>query len=174
MIFNILIKRIKLLLSNKNGFREFAYLIGERESNNNYQAKNSFGFLGAYQFGMARLCDLGLTERVKDGMDNDCFKWKEGMSEDMFLNSAEVQDQLFFRHCTDLAGRINKEFGSEFGKQKHGVMITLSGLIAGAHLLGIGGVRDFINNGENKKDGYNTSIKDYIQSFVGFDLEKLI
>ena len=63
MIFNILIKRIKLLLSNKNGFREFAYLIGERESNNNYQAKNSFGFLGAYQFGMARLCDLGQPER---------------------------------------------------------------------------------------------------------------
>ena len=38
---------------------------------------------------MARLCDLGLTERIKEGMDNDCFKWKDGMSEEMFLNSAE-------------------------------------------------------------------------------------
>jgi hypothetical protein len=112
-MINILIQRIKLLLKGKNGFREFAYLIGERESNNNYQAKNSFGYLGAYQFGMARLCDLGLTERIKEGMDNDCFKWKDGMSEEMFLNSPEVQDQLFFRHCTDLAGSINKEFGSD-------------------------------------------------------------
>ena len=173
-MINILIQRIKLLLKGKNGFREFAYLLGQRESNNDYEAKNSFGYLGAYQFGMARLCDLGLTERVKDGMSNDCFKWKDGMSEDMFLNSAGVQDQLFFRHCTDLAGKINKEFGSEFGKQKHGVMITLSGLIAGAHLLGLGGVRNFINKGEVGKDGYNTSIKDYIQSFAGFNLDKLI
>jgi len=38
-MINILIQRIKLLLKGKNGFREFAYLIGERESNNNYQAK---------------------------------------------------------------------------------------------------------------------------------------
>lgn len=173
-MINILIQRIKLLLKGNNGFREFAYLLGQRESNNDYEAKNSFGYLGAYQFGMARLCDLGLTERVKDGMSNDCFKWKDGMSEDMFLNSPEVQDQLFFRHCTDLAGIINKEFGNEIGKQKHGVMITLSGLIAGAHLLGLGGVRNFINKGEVGKDGYNTSIKDYIQSFSGFNLDKLI
>ena len=117
-MINILIQRIKLLLKGKNGFREFAYLLGQRESNNDYEAKNSFGYLGAYQFGMARLCDLGLTERIKEGMSNDCFKWKEGMSEEMFLNSPEVQDQLFFRHCTDLAGTINKEFGNEIGKQK--------------------------------------------------------
>lgn len=173
-MINILIQRIKLLLKGKNGFREFAYLLGQRESNNDYEAKNSFGYLGAYQFGMARLCDLGLTERIKEGMSNDCFKWKEGMSEEMFLNSPEVQDQLFFRHCTDLAGTINKEFGNEIGKQKYGVLITLSGLIAGAHLLGLGGVRNFINKGEVGKDGYNTSIKDYIQSFAGFDLDKLI
>ena len=173
-MINILIQRIKLLLKGKNGFREFAYLLGQRESNNDYEAKNSFGYLGAYQFGMARLCDLGLTERIKEGMSNDCFKWKDGMSEDMFLNSPEVQDQLFFRHCTDLAGTINKEFGNEIGKQKNGVIITLSGLIAGAHLLGLGGVRNFINKGEVGKDGYNTSIKDYIQSFAGFNLDKLI
>lgn len=173
-MINILIQRIKLLLKGKNGFREFAYLLGQRESNNDYEAKNSFGYIGAYQFGMARLCDLGLTERIKEGMSNDCFKWKEGMSEEMFLNSPEVQDQLFFRHCTDLAGTINKEFGNEIGKQKYGVLITLSGLIAGAHLLGLGGVRNFINKGEVGKDGYNTSIKDYIQSFAGFDLDKLI
>lgn len=173
-MINILIQRIKLLLKGKNGFREFAYLLGQRESNNDYEAKNSFGYIGAYQFGMARLCDLGLTERIKEGMSNDCFKWKEGMSEEMFLNSPEVQDQLFFRHCTDLAGTINKEFGNEIGKQKYGVLITLSGLIAGAHLLGLGGVRNFINKGEVGKDGYNTSIKDYIQSFAGFNLDKLI
>ena len=173
-MINILIQRIKLLLKGKNGFREFAYLLGQRESNNDYEAKNSFGYLGAYQFGMARLCDLGLTERIKEGMSNDCFKWKDGMSEEMFLNSPEVQDQLFFRHCTDLAGTINKEFGNEIGKQKNGVIITLSGLIAGAHLLGLGGVRNFINKGEVGKDGYNTSIKDYIQSFAGFNLDKLI
>lgn len=173
-MINILIQRIKLLLKGKNGFREFAYLLGQRESNNDYETKNSFGYLGAYQFGMARLCDLGLTERIKEGMSNDCFKWKEGMSEEMFLNSPEVQDQLFFRHCTDLAGTINKEFGNEIGKQKYGVLITLSGLIAGAHLLGLGGVRNFINKGEVGKDGYNTSIKDYIQSFAGFNLDKLI
>jgi len=173
-MINILIQRIKLLLKGKNGFREFAYLLGQRESNNDYEAKNSFGYLGAYQFGMARLCDLGLTERIKEGMSNDCFKWKDGMSEEMFLNSPEVQDQLFFRHCTDLAGTINKEFGNEIGKQKYGVLITLSGLIAGAHLLGLGGVRNFINKGEVGKDGYNTSIKDYIQSFAGFNLDKLI
>lgn len=168
--------RILELLLGKNEFPEFRDAIKERESNNNYQAKNSLGYLGAYQFGMARLCDLGLTERLEghSGYGNDDFKWKEGKSEELFLQSENVQDLIFFRHVTELAGRLNKQFNNYIGKEVFGVKITLSGLIAGAHLGGVGAVNDFIQTGKSAKDDYGTSVKSYIEDFQGYNLKKLI
>ncbi len=161
-----------MLLQNKNGFDEFATAIRERESNNDYAAVNQAGYLGAYQFGMARLCDLGLTERITGttGYGNECFKWRTEYSQDNFLKDSSLQDYTFKKHVALLKESIINSFSSMIGSTRFETLITLSGLVAGAHLLGLGAVRKFVELGINGKDGNGTSIKSYIVDFQGYKL----
>ena len=56
------------------------------------------------------------------------------------------------------------------GKKKKGINITLSGLLAGAHLLGPSNVKAFLDNGTVTKDGYGTPITEYIKKFGGYNV----
>ena len=56
------------------------------------------------------------------------------------------------------------------GKKKDGIKITLSGLLAGAHLLGPSNVKKFLDEGEVAKDGYGTPITEYIEKFGGYSV----
>ena len=152
-------------LTGRFGYKDFAKQMRIRESGDRYNIKNSLGYLGAYQFGMTRLCDLGLTQKSGSG-----YKWKSGYSEKKFLNSPEIQDDCFKRHICDLIVKVEIWFGEYLNKEVNGVYITKAGLVAGAHIGGIGGVEKFLIYGENKKDVYNTSVRDYIISFRDFVL----
>jgi len=158
-----------------NEFEKFALAIRRRESSNNYRAVNVYGYLGAYQFGMARLCDLGYTERKAGttGYSNSAFQWKAGYSKEYFLNHPDFQDRVFKQHCQDLIARIKKLFPDYLGKRIDGVEITLSGLVAGAHLGGIGGVKNFLKGYYDSHDQFGTRISDYIKEFSGYNLENL-
>ena len=160
----ILLKIINLI-TGKYGYEDFANKMRERESGNRYDIKNSLGYLGAYQFGMARLCDLGLTKKV-----GSSYEWLEGYNEKYFLNMPELQDQCFKDHTADLRKLININFSQYLNKEVDGIYITMAGLIAGSHLGGIGGVRKFLEEGINNQDAYKTSIRDYIISFRDFVL----
>lgn len=164
LILNLLMNRIK-------DYEQFRNDLGWRESKNNYQLKNSLGYLGRYQFGMARLADFGLCERVSAGYGNNSFVWKEGFSEDSFLTNQPLQDSTFDKHVDNLITRIQNNFGGYIGTTKKGVLITLSGLVAGSHIGGIGGIKDFLMYGIDKKDAYGTSISNYIKSFGGYFLK---
>ena len=58
----------------------------------------------------------------------------------------------------------------------NGILITPSGLLAGAHLKGAGSVIKYLkSNGQIvEKDGFNTSVEDYIRFFSGYDVSELI
>ena len=56
------------------------------------------------------------------------------------------------------------------GKKKNGIKITLSGLLAGAHLLGPSNVKKFLDYGYVKKDDYGTPITEYIEKFGGYKI----
>jgi len=82
----------------KGGFDEFAKAIRERESSNRYDIENKFGYLGAYQFGKARLLDLGYS--IDDyGKKSHPEKYKKAMkvSKEKFLKSPHMQDGAFFQ-----------------------------------------------------------------------------
>ena len=58
------------------------------------------------------------------------------------------------------------------GRTINGILITESGLLAGAHLVGIGGLQQFINSNGSivPVDGNKTPITKYVKDFGGFAL----
>jgi len=56
------------------------------------------------------------------------------------------------------------------GQTINGVEITQSGLLAGAHLVGYGGLKKYLtsNGADDVKDGNKTPISQYIQKFGGY------
>lgn len=58
------------------------------------------------------------------------------------------------------------------GKVKNGVLITASGLLGSAHLLGAGGTRKMINSGGGT-DAYGTSGWTYMKYLNGYDISEI-
>jgi hypothetical protein len=138
-------------------FEDFATAVGERESGGRYDAKNELNYLGKYQFGLARLTDMGLCERIPGttGFSNKSFRWIPPHSEAEFLSSPAIQDAIFKRHVDDLRRQLRR---------------FESGLVAGAHLLGVGGIRELIFEGRIGKDANGTAITSYVSRFSNFEL----
>jgi hypothetical protein len=168
-----LLKVIIGLLSRNLNYENFRYDLGKSESSNNYSCVNTLGFLGRYQFGMARLCDLGLTKRLegKTGFDNKDFEWCEGYSKEKFLSDHNLQDEIFDKHLQDIYSQIMR-----LGLYKYidfkirEIKITLSGMIAGSHLGGVGGVKTFLTTGFSATDAYGGTISNYIKKFAGYNM----
>jgi len=172
-----LVLALQELLKKKKSsdFEKFASAIRKRESSNNYEIVNQYGYMGAYQFGMARLCDLGYTKRKEGttGYSNSVFQWRTGYSKEYFLSNPDFQDRVFKQHCKDLIARIEKSFSEHLGKRVNGIKITLSGLVAGSHLGGIGGIKNFLINHYDIHDQFGTGVSDYVKKFSGYNLENI-
>lgn len=168
---------IKLLEAKKSqkGFEEFANALGQRESGNNYKIVNVYGFMGRWQFGMARLCDLGYTEHRAGmtGYSNSAFQWKQGYSQEYFLNNPDFQDKIFREHCDNHIKNINARFSNYLGKVVNGIEITLSGCVAGVHLGGLGNVNNFLTKHYDSSDANGTRVSDYIREFQSYNLENI-
>ncbi len=148
----------------------FQEAIGMRESSNNYKAVNKFGYLGKYQFGKPRLYDLGYSI---DGWHPKNQPVKKIISTSEFLLNKNLQDYLFYVHCKQLVNIILKRYKQFIGKKINDVEITLSGLVAGAHLVGLGGVIKFLAKKIDVKDGNGVPVSRYIKEFANYNLEIL-
>jgi hypothetical protein len=157
-------------------FEDFCEAIKMRESGGDYTCENKFGYLGAYQFGMARLCDLGFTLRkdpVSKGMDNSCFVFIPVLDKALFLNDQVLQDCLFFVHIKRLKNQVLKlasDLVFSFGSTYNGKPISLSGVIAMAHLNGAGSVVNLFKYGKDDNDGLGTCSSEYLINFSGYEL----
>ena len=174
-----LIKLIRLILAKmkpkkpKRGYEDFCLAMRMSESSNNYRIVNSLGYMGAYQFGMARLCDLGYTERIAGltGFSNGSFKWKAGYSRKGFLGNPILQDKIFQEHVTRLLEYIDRNFNGYLSKEKNGVLVTRSGCVAFAHLAGMGGLRKFLTTGFDPKDiASGVPATTYMKKFANYQL----
>jgi len=154
---------------SRGGFEEFAKLMRYYESSGRYDVVNRFGYLGAYQFGKPRLLDLGISI---DGWGKHLphlFKKAKVISKKEFLEDKELQDEIFRKHCEDLKRAIRRRYSHLFGTKKGGVLLTLSGMVAGAHLVGLGGLIKWLR-GERVKDGNDVPVELYLKLFQGFDI----
>ena len=136
---------------------DFATSLKQSESSENYMVVNKEGYMGAYQFGDARLEDYKVANN-------------EEFSNEEFLNSRELQDKVFNWHTSDIVKYIQDNgLDKVIGTKVNGVTITLNGLVAAAHLGGKFGMRRYVQSGFdkkfNKKDSNGTSLFDYIKRF---------
>lgn len=149
------------------------------------QNKNSRGYIGFFQFGEAALIDLGYYKHWKDNSDkteeNDwtgSWTGHNGVNSlSDFLKSPAKQVQIIGEWIDLLCKRLrNRSFNEYYGKIINGIEITESGAIAGAHLVGDGGLGSFLGisgfKGNYKEvDGNNVHISKYIEMFNHYDLE---
>ncbi|MEM1394661.1 MAG: hypothetical protein AAGG00_15490, partial [Cyanobacteria bacterium P01_H01_bin.150] len=101
-----------------------------------------------------------------------------------FLNSPEVQEQtireafgVYWQDINYLMNKRGKSIQSylsqvktfnENGKSKK-IKITLSGIIAAAHLKGPDKVVDLLVSGKVSQDPFGTSILEYLEKFGGYE-----
>ena len=155
--------------TDRGGLREFMDALAARESNGNDTVVNRFGYMGKYQFGVHTLYDLGRPFRV---------------SRREFLWNPELQDSALTTYLQQNQGVLQPLIDKYDGRWYHGVYITESGILAGAHLVGPQGVKSFFNprfymyrNGTwvhpRTRDGNGTHVEEYIKRFSGYKMDQL-
>ena len=158
-------------------YEQFCEDIKQRESEGNYACKNIYGFLGAYQFGKARLCDLGLCTRkdkTSTSMENSSFMFIPPLSEEIFLADKDLQDQVFNKHVKALKAQIIY-LSEKYNFQVQGCYkenpYDLSGCVAAAHLTGPKSVVDLLTAKMKViKDGFGTDTTEYLFKFSGYEI----
>lgn len=137
------------------GFRE---ALAFKESQGKYKKINTLGYIGKYQFGIETLKEIGIHDSLR------------------FLNSPKLQEKAFVALLSKNKWQLKDEIEKYRGKVIDGVRITESGLLAAAHLGGVGSVKKFLKSqGKYKcKDQYGSSVKSYMQEFAGYETSGIV
>ncbi len=160
--------------ANKD-YEAFLSALGLRESSGRYDVENPWGYLGKYQMGEAALIDAGYY--LQDGTAKNDWKgiWtgKDGVwSKEDFLSSPWAQENAIRISMAKLWIYIQAlGLDAYVGKGISGIQITPSGLLASAHLLGVGNLRSFLLGEPGRfQDALGTDIKEYLGRFTGYDI----
>ncbi len=137
------------------GFKE---ALAFKESQGKYHKVNTLGYLGKYQFGRETLKSVGIHDSLA------------------FLRNPKLQEKAFVALLSKNKWELRDEIKEYSGKVVDGVKITESGLLAAAHLGGVGSVKKFLcSNGARKcKDDYGTSVKSYMKWFGGYETSAIV
>lgn len=146
------------------GDTDFRKKMRGSESSGDYSINNDIGagrrVLGGYQFSPARL------DQYKAATGED-FTEKE------FLGDEDLQNRVMDWHEQDLLDFVMKDgLDAYIGQNIAGAEITPSGLVAGGHLGGRSGLKQFLLTGGeyNPADKYGTRISDYVAKFADQNL----
>jgi DNA-binding transcriptional MerR regulator len=148
---------------NRKTLKHFLKDIAQRESSGNYKEINTLGYIGKYQFGKLALKDVGLDKKV----DTERFKKNPKIWPEHKQDEAMVK---LMRKNLDYLGEYVNRFN---GKNVGGIKITISGMLAGSHLLGTKNVKKFLDSeGKyNPTDGYGTKLSEYLNKFSEYKIE---
>ncbi|MEM6846477.1 MAG: 1,4-beta-glucanase [Pseudomonadota bacterium] len=155
-----------------------------------YRSMNSLGFVG-FQFGEALLIDLGYYDATTfygngaaTNTWNGSWTGKNGATSLEAFMTKEVQDQAIqdaFGYNLQviengLAGQgqsLSDLIGTTGTYVQNGVTVTvqltLTGIMAAAHLRGAWGTLALLQGGAVSADEYGTSILQYVEQFGGYD-----
>lgn len=141
-------------------FSDFRFLLVDSESTSNYRANNGIAF-GLYQFTKARIKTV--AEYLNESIP----------SVELFLTDRAMQDRFFLAHIELILAYIELNQLLTFegklitGKNKYPqtVPVNIYGIVAGAHLGGESGVKNFLQNNVDRKDKFGTYISDYVAKF---------
>ena len=147
---------IKKKTINHRGLHTFLHKLGKMESKNNYEVVSSAGFLGRYQFHPRTIRAMG-------------FK----LSQKEFLNNPEIQDKVMLAFMRDNRRSLKPLIRKYDGKMVNGVRVTESGILAAAHLAGVGGVLSWFYPEKYQYkvvDANGASVAMYMKKFGGIQL----
>ncbi|WP_439611843.1 Calx-beta domain-containing protein, partial [Reyranella sp.] len=148
-----------------------------------YTSVNALGFVG-YQFGEPLLIDLGYYRGNTGNLWTGQFTGKNGVDSfatlktdiqesiilDAFGYNLNVIESGLEAQGTSLDALIGTQRTyMDTNGQSVTVTLTLTGILAAAHLRGAWGTLDLLNNGSASADEYGTSILKYIQQFGAYD-----
>jgi hypothetical protein len=148
-------------------YDDFLNALGARESGGDYTKENTIGYVGKYQMGEAALIDTGYYK--KDGTKTNDWSGQWTGKDNVynledFKNNAAAQENAV-RQLAELNWKTIQrlELDKYVGQEVNGILITESGLLAGAHLKGVGkgGLIDFLTQGKNGQDAYGTGVSEY-------------
>ncbi|WP_073370769.1 peptidoglycan-binding protein LysM [Flavobacterium fluvii] len=137
------------------GYKE---AIAFKESQGKYKKVNSLGYLGKYQFGKETLKTVGIHDSRQ------------------FLNSPRMQEKAFVALLSKNKSELKNIIEKYEGKIVAGIQITESGILAAAHLGGVGSVKKFFRYKGSRyfKDAYGTSIRSYMRDFGGYETSGIV
>lgn len=141
-------------------YEAFAGALGKRESQGKYDAVNSIGYVGKYQFGAQALEDVGLVKPGVGKMGNKALQdpdnWTIKGGLEAFLSNKQMQEDAMRRFTTmhrkqlEKTGAINKSSSAA----------EIASILAAAHIQGVGGAMQ-LARGNDLKDAYGTKASTY-------------
>jgi hypothetical protein len=158
-------------------YADFFVALGHIESGDNYSFVSTPGYLGYYQFSEQALQAIGFYQGDASGALDFTGGWTPlaaafGVHDKAsFLASPAAQDMaatLWFQKVD--ADVESLGLGKYEGQTLNGVPITGSGLLAGAHLVGVWGLKSYLESGglTDPRDGNGEPVSDYISRFAGY------
>lgn len=168
----------------------FLQALGNQESGAEekpYFCMNKYGYVGRYQMGEQAMAEMGIYKKRKNKRFNKVVynndwsgtfvKNKYGIKNLWDFRTSPEKQELLQMDYKKNDWKYIKSLGLDkyVGKKINGVKITESGLLAGAHLVGVGGVRKYLkSNGKNDvKDRNGTPVSTYIKKFAGYEVSKI-
>ena len=184
--------------TSKGSLQDMLLALGVRETGiqsgvKQYMFENpDLGFLGKYQFAEILLIRLGYYQaKVYYGHGSNKNYWqgrwtgKNGIdSKVKFLNSPEVQEKaireafgVYWQDINNILKTQGKSINDYLDRKKTFddkgkakiITITISGILAGAHLRGADKVVQLLTSGKVSDDEFGTSILEYVEEFGGYE-----
>ena len=146
-----------------------------------YKTKSKFGYLGKYQMGEYALVDVGFYYESNNDYKN--IDWKGGWTKKAkeyninsvndFLNTPKAQEVAIRLYHNKIIEYIKHYNIDRFiGSKYNDIEITLSGLLAACHLVGITTIKNFnfSNNNISPADRNGTKAEKYLKLFENYDI----
>ena len=156
-------------------YLQFLQSLANAESANQPGIVNKYGYVGLFQMGELALQDAGYYRGDGTRGVND---WRGGWTGRDGINSladfqASPQAQV---NAVTRYHQVIENYISANGLRKYvgttinGVLITESGLVAGAHLVGMGNMKDWLRSGGRvvPLDGNKVPVTSYASRFAGY------
>lgn len=125
---------------------EFAAIL---KSNRSPDA-DSKGRVGVYAMSVQRLADLGVVQNPHKtgprGQSTWTADWSERLPRERFLADETLQGAALGKSLRLYTDEIRDKFGSVIGKKLGNATVTLSGLLAVAHVAGIRGLQTWLGD----------------------------
>jgi serralysin len=158
-------------------YSDFLTALGQNESGNNYAFVSSAGYLGRYQFGEEALKSIGFYGGDSTTALDFVGSWTSTAqaygvnSKESFLASSAAQDAAVHAWFDEVdAYLVSLHLADYVGQTIGGVQITTSGLLAGAHLVGVPALQSYLqsNGAIDTVDYYGCPVSQYVKQFAGY------